>query len=188
MVSEWRRVSLNSRLLNLTLAISALCFIESDARELSDRCSCNFHLTTIGKTSSSIKESLSISMFRFRLWTRCLFTFTKLATSQSRCGVSSEDKASTTSRSGLTRKRVKPCTVSSPAVTVFSSAEDRLGRQSEAAAHIRTDLDCRTSEVAPSLVSRPCFTLFAAPDSDNAVRCAAKQKNRRGIPATAASR
>ena len=146
MVSEWRRVSLNSRLPNLTLAISAFFFIESDARELSDRCSCNFHLTTIGKTSSSIKESLSISMFRCRLWTRCLFTFTKLATSQSRCGVSSLDKASTTSRSELIPKRVKPCTASSLAVTEFSSAADRLGRQSEAAAHIRTDLDSRTSE------------------------------------------
>jgi hypothetical protein len=33
-------------------------------------------------------------MFRCRLWARCLFTFTKLATSQSRCGVSSLDKAS----------------------------------------------------------------------------------------------
>ena len=107
-------------------------------------------------------------MFRCRLWTRCLFTFTKLATSQSRCGASSLDKASTTSRSELIPKRVKPCTASSLAVTVFSSAADRLGRQSEAAARIRTDLDSRTSEVATSLVSRPCFTLFAASDSDNA--------------------
>jgi hypothetical protein len=31
MVSEWRRVSLNSRLPNLTLASSAFFFIESDA-------------------------------------------------------------------------------------------------------------------------------------------------------------
>ena len=104
-------------------------------------------------------------MFRCRLWTRCLFTFTKLATSQSRCGVSSLDKASKTSRSELIPKRVKPCTASSLAVTEFSSAADRLGRQSEAAASIRTDLDSRTSAVATSLVSRPCFTLFAASDS-----------------------
>ena len=134
-------------------------FYRSDARELSDRCSCNFHLTTIGKTSSSIEESLSISMFRCRLWTRCLFTFTKLATSQSRCGVSSLDKASTTSRSELIPKRVKPCTASSLAVTEFSSAADGLGRQSAPAARIRTDLRCRT------LISTPCFTLFAASDN-----------------------
>jgi len=134
-------------------------FYRSDARELSDRCSCNFHLTTIGKTSSSIKESLSISMFRCRLWTRCLFTFTKLATSQSRCGVSSLDKASTTSRSELIPKRVKPCTASSLAVTVSSSAADRPGLQLAPAARIRTDLRCRT------LISTPCSTLFAGSDN-----------------------
>ena len=104
-------------------------------------------------------------MFRCRLWRRCLFTFTKLPTVQSRSGVSSLDKASTTSRSELIPKRVKPCTASSPAVTVFSSAADRLGRQSEAAAHIRTDLDSRTSEVAtlssPDRASRSSLRLIA---------------------------
>jgi len=184
MVSEWRRVSLNSRLPNLTLASSAFFSIESNAGELSDRCSCNFHLTTIGKRSPSIEKSLSLSMFRCRLSTRCLFTFTKLPTSQNRCGVSSLDKAFATSRSGLIPKRVKPCTASSQAVTVFSSAADRPGRQSEAAAHIRTDLDCRTSEVATSLVSRACFRLFAGliTDSRRVLSCK-NRKSRRGIPA-----
>ena len=114
--------------------------------------------------------------FRCRLWARCLFTFTKLATSQNLCGVSNLDKVSKTSRCELIPKRVKPCTASSLAVTVFLSAADRPGRQSEAAAHIRTDRDCRTSEVATSLLSRACFTLVAASDSGNAVHGAAKQK------------
>src|SRR5207237_9879925 len=78
-------------------------------------------------------------MFRCRLWTRCLFTFTKLPISQSRYGVSSLDKASTTRRSELIPKRVKPCTASSPAVTVSSFAEDRQGLQSAPAGGVRTD-------------------------------------------------
>jgi len=100
-------------------------------------------LTTIGK-HLVYRKSLSISMFRCRLSTRCLFTFTKPATPQNRCGASSLDKASTMSRFALIPKRVKPCTASSLAVTVFSSAADRQGRQSEPAARIRTDLGCRT--------------------------------------------
>src|SRR6266566_5240200 len=78
-------------------------------------------------------------MFRCRLWTRCLFTFTKLPTLQNRYGVSSLDKASTTRRSELIPKQVKPCTASSPAVTVSSSAEDQPGLQSAPAGGIRTD-------------------------------------------------
>src|SRR5438552_123954 len=136
-----------------------LLLIEGDARELNDRLGRNSHLTTIGKTSPSVEKSLSIPMFRCRLRTRCLFTFTKLPTLQSRYGVSSLDKASTTRRSELIPKRVKPCTASSPAVTVPSSAEDRLGLQSAPAGGIRTDLRCRT------LISAPCFTLFAASDN-----------------------
>jgi hypothetical protein len=99
-------------------------------------------------------------MFRCRLWTRCLFTFTKLATSQSRCGVSSSDKASTTSRSELIPKRVKPCTASSLAVTVSSSAADRRGLPSAPAARIRTDLRCRTSPVTTFARCAPCSRLF----------------------------
>jgi len=57
MVSEWRRVSRNSRPLNLTIASSAFFFNETDARELGDRCSCNFHLTTIGKHPRPLKRA-----------------------------------------------------------------------------------------------------------------------------------
>ena len=103
-------------------------------------------------------------MFRCTLWTRCLFTFTKLATWQSRCGVSSLDKASTTNRSELIPKRVKPCTASSLAVTVFSSAAVRPGPQSAPAAHIRTDLDSRTSKSrllsSPDRTSRSSLLLI----------------------------
>jgi hypothetical protein len=100
-------------------------------------------------------------MFRCRLWTRCLFTFTKLPISQSRYGVSSLDKASTTSRSELIPKRVKPYTASSLAVTVSSSAADRPGLQSVLAARIRTDLRCRT------LISTRCSLPLSATFFDN---------------------
>ena len=115
-------------------------------------------------------------MFRCRFWTRCLFTFTKLATSQSRCGVSSLDKASTTSRSELIPKRVKPCTASSLAVTVFSSAAVRPGPQSAPAAHIRTDRDAELQKSrllsSPEPASRSSLCLIAI------TRCVALQSRK----------
>ena len=137
------------------------CFLlltESDSRELNDRRRCNFHLTTIGKIPIH-RKSLSISMLRCRLRTRCRFTFTKPPTTENRSGVSSLDKASTMNRSGLIQKRVKPCTASSLAVTVFSFAADRPGLQLAPAARISTDLRRRT------LISAPCSTLFATSDN-----------------------
>jgi hypothetical protein len=71
---------------------------------------------------------------------------------------------------------------------VFSSAAVRPGPQSAPAAHIRTDRDYRTSEgrllSSHGLASRSSLRLIAI----GRVRCAAKQKSRRGIPAMAASR
>ena len=164
------------------------CFLmESDAPGLNERHGCTFYLTKIGKTSPSIETTLSISMFRCRLWTRCLFTFTKLPTSQSRYGVSSLDKASTTSRSELIQKQVKLCTASSLAVTVSSSAADRPGLQSAPAARIRTDLRCRTSpvshDVLPSSLPLPRSSLRPITHIGSREGEFQNRKSRRGIPA-----